>query len=626
MSSDVIIKVVCSPSWDIAAANAWLATIERLHTTLVDKHWLNKLLSMKDHAKSRSACAQMADDLRAHADLAICWNLLAVDPQRPAAMLDSLRNIYDAVSGADANVWPQLFPRLAVMREIARGLHIDEFGSIFHITSMRWLEHKNASAIDSVDGHAAEERPSTSVAVQLLLADSWDSAHAELIAATEMRFEREGQHMPDRLRDRTVERTAMRAMIQLFSDDLLARGAEWAGDLAIAWRMLACHPALPGSFNEVLPPLQQLFNRTIFYSSHDATTVHERLDVWWRAADGRFPDCKDSMFELAFVQHEFAGRTFFGDDDDNDPAAEAPSFLKQAAIAANRRKSQPQRPSVIVMPGAHAEERGLPQAWRDLRDQALPLVVARDVHLTRAALVREFPHAEQAITLLTRDLREHQPVRMQPMILVGEPGGGKSRLVRKLADRVGIYVYRYDGASATDGMFGGTPKAWSNAQPSAPARAIMMSQTANPIVMVDEIEKAGSSSYNGNLWSSMTPFLERETASRYRDGGIDAELDLSHVSHIATANALEPLPGPLRDRFRIVRIPRPTLAHLPALVEQVMLDLASDDDARRFDDPLASDELEIIGRAWAREKFSMRRLQRIVAATLEARDYFAPRH
>jgi ATP-dependent Lon protease len=107
---------------------------------------------------------------------------------------------------------------------------------------------------------------------------------------------------------------------------------------------------------------------------------------------------------------------------------------------------------------------------------------------------------------------------------------------------------------------------------------------------------------------------------------LDAELNLSYVSYIATANSIEDLPGPLRDRFRVVRIPAPTLVHLPVLAASIMRDLAVEDDTRAHDEPLAQDELDVIGRAWTRERFSMRKLQRLVAATLEARDQCAPRH
>lgn len=283
-------------------------------------------------------------------------------------------------------------------------------------------------------------------------------------------------------------------------------------------------------------------------------------------------------------------------------------------------------PSVVVMRAANAVERGLPAAWKEMRDQPVRLVVARDVSDVRNSLQREFPHAHNAVDLLMRDLRDGEPLRMQPSLLVGPPGSGKSRLVRRLAETTKSYVYRFDAASAADGMFGGTPKAWSSAQPSVPARAVLMAQQANPIVMVDEIEKAGTSTHNGNLWNAMIPFVERETAARYRDTGIDAELNLAHVNFIATANELGSVPGPLRDRFRIIRVPSPTLDHLPALAGQVMRDLAYDDEFRENDQPLAPDELAVIGRAWAKEKFSLRKLKRLVEATLETRDFCAPRH
>ncbi|MCS3731544.1 ATP-dependent Lon protease [Bradyrhizobium betae] len=153
----------------------------------------------------------------------------------------------------------------------------------------------------------------------------------------------------------------------------------------------------------------------------------------------------------------------------------------------------------------------------------------------------------------------------------------------------------------------------------------MMSRIANPIAFVDEIDRAGESTYNGNLWSAMLPFLEVTTSRRYREVGIDAELDLSHVLHFSTANSVEKLPSQLRDRFRVIRMPSPTLAYLPALAALIMKELASEGD-RRFDEPLATDELHNIGPVWKRERFSMRKLKRLIEATLEARDACAVRH
>ena len=98
------------------------------------------------------------------------------------------------------------------------------------------------------------------------------------------------------------------------------------------------------------------------------------------------------------------------------------------------------------------------------------------------------------------------------------------------------------------------------------------------------------------------------------------------LNFISTANSTERLPDPLKDRFRIVKVPDPTLAHLPALAANVMKDMAREDEERTHDAPLAGDELKVIGKAWEKAGFSMRKLQTIVQATLVARDECAQRH
>jgi len=80
------------------------------------------------------------------------------------------------------------------------------------------------------------------------------------------------------------------------------------------------------------------------------------------------------------------------------------------------------------------------------------------------------------------------------------------------------------------------------------------------ISAVGEIGKCGewNSEHVGSPTSALLPHLERETSSaRFRDVNLDAELDLSWVNHIATANDVTGRPAPLKDRYRIVRVPLP---------------------------------------------------------------------
>ncbi len=126
-----------------------------------------------------------------------------------------------------------------------------------------------------------------------------------------------------------------------------------------------------------------------------------------------------------------------------------------------------------------------------------------------------------------------------------------------------MYVYRVDGAATHD-------RSAERAR-----RAIMVSRIANPIAFVDEIDRAGEGAYNGNLWSAMLSSLRLRLSGRYR-AGIDAELDLSHVLHCCSANFIETPPSQLKDRFRVIRMPSPTLAHLSTLAAMIMKDLGSE--------------------------------------------------
>lgn len=310
--------------------------------------------------------------------------------------------------------------------------------------------------------------------------------------------------------------------------------------------------------------------------------------------------------------------------DQDDPSEGLPP-----ARAQRKQEDEPtEEPGIVVMPKGKATKlNDYHSEFKTLVDAKLPLRIARDISAARAMLVAEYPHAIGAVDLLLRDLREGEPVRLSPVLLTGPAGAGKTRLVRRLfRDLLGVGVYRYDGGGASDSMFGGSPKAWGNTVPSAPARAVNQIRLSNPVVLIDEIDKAGTSTRNGRLWNVLLPFLERETARVYRDVSLDAELDLSWILHVATANSVEELPAPLKDRYRIVKVEAPRLVDLPALAANVLREFAVENGEEGFAWPLATDEIEVIGRAWEKAGFSIRKLQKIVAGTVAARNATAVRH
>jgi ATP-dependent Lon protease len=397
------------------------------------------------------------------------------------------------------------------------------------------------------------------------------------------------------------------------ADLLFAAGR---GEEALSALMLAADPAEPQSFEIVLPQLAYAIELFWEWPTARVSRPHalQRLGVWWRAARGDFEEDDSSIFWITRLE-------MLDQDDPSDGLPPARELTK------SEQEDEPEEPGIVVMPKDKATKLNNFQfEFKGLVDARLPLVRALDISAVRTQLLAEYPHAATAIGLVLRDLRQGEPVRLRPLLLTGPAGTGKSRLVRRLGDLLGIGVYRYDGSGASDSMFAGSPKGWGNTVPSAPARAVNQMRIANPILLIDEIEKAGTSSRNGRLWDALLPFLERETAGRYRDVSLDAELDLSWVLHIATANSIENLPDPLKDRYRVVRVPLPQLVDLPQLAANVLQELAVEAGEQGLTWPLAGDELEVIGRAWEKAGLSIRQLQKIVAATVEARNVTAVRH
>lgn len=403
-----------------------------------------------------------------------------------------------------------------------------------------------------------------------------------------------------------------------FADLLFAAGH---GEEALAALMLAADPAIPQSLEIVLPQLAYAMEHLWNWPIAGITKDHalQRLSVWWRTARGDLAGDDRSIFLIVWdeilEQHDPAER-------------QPPPASEQAHEETERiRKDTPEASGLVVMAKSKATKLNNYQSeFKDMVDARLPLVVARDLAVVRTTLIAEYPHATITVDLILRPVREGKPVRLNPILLVGPAGSGKSRLVRRTAELLGLPIYRYDGSSASDCMFGGSPKGWGNTVPSAPARAINQMRIANPILMVDEIEKAGTSSRNGRLWDALLPFLERETARCYRDVSLDCELDLSWISHIAIANNVEELPTPLKDRYRMIRVPGPELRHLPQLAAGLLKEVATEVGETGLIPPLAADELIVIARAWERSGLSLRKLQKIIAATLDARNTTAVRH
>jgi ATP-dependent Lon protease len=310
----------------------------------------------------------------------------------------------------------------------------------------------------------------------------------------------------------------------------------------------------------------------------------------------------------------------------------------QKVDAANDPKAAPKAPDNQVAAADHLvvcrlddtamknpKMRELVAPMKAVINTALPLVPVPPLHEVRDKLLFEFPYAEGVIDFALADLVGRTTVRLRPLLLVGDAGGGKSRFGRRLGESLNLNVWRTDASRSDGAVFGGTDKRWYSAEPCHPFLAIAQSKQASPLVLIDELEKASTRTDYGRFWDCLLGFLEPETAARYPDPALQTNLDLSQVSYVATANSLDALPSPLRDRFRIITFPKPTAGDLDALLPAVIADLATERGLdQRWVEPLTGFERDAVAAHW--RGGSVRRLRRVVEIVLRARESAAVRN
>lgn len=278
---------------------------------------------------------------------------------------------------------------------------------------------------------------------------------------------------------------------------------------------------------------------------------------------------------------------------------------------------------LVVVPklnvsGATGGRKDIVKSYEPIGSHALPIIEPTDLPAARSTLLARFPHFVDEVDTI---LRQRRPMRV---LLVGSPGCGKTALARAIGDALGVQSVIYSAGGTADSSFAGTSAQWSTARTSTPLQLVHRARVANPVVILDELEKAGTSRHNGSLVDSLLSFLEPSSARRILDPALEVEVDLSAVSYIATANDLDGVPAPLKDRFKIVRMPDPEWRHVGDLVRNVVDDIASERDLdRRWIGELAQDELELVRKAWP--SGSLRKLRRVVELIIDGRETFLPR-
>ena len=203
------------------------------------------------------------------------------------------------------------------------------------------------------------------------------------------------------------------------------------------------------------------------------------------------------------------------------------------------------------------------------------------------ALFEDLPNFAEVL----EDIRKHlalcvdsnDSIELPPMLLLGEPGIGKTHFARKLAELLGTGFGFVPMSSLTAGwVLSGASSQWKNAKPGKVFDTFLNGDYANPVIVVDELDKAASDGQYDPL-GALYELLEIDTATRFVDEFVELPIDASGAVWLATANDASRIPEPVLNRMAVYEIDAPDEAGARRIAQKIYSEIRNGHDwGRRF--------------------------------------------
>src|SRR5712675_358296 len=213
------------------------------------------------------------------------------------------------------------------------------------------------------------------------------------------------------------------------------------------------------------------------------------------------------------------------------------------------------------------------------------------------ALFDELPNFTRVLEDIRKQLAlcidSNDSVELPPMLLLGAPGIGKTHFARRLAQLLGTGFGFVPMSSLTAGwVLSGASSQWKNAKPGKIFDTFLNGEYANPVIVVDEIDKASADGQYDPL-GALYELLEIETATRFVDEFVELPIDASGAVWLATANDASRIPEPLVNRLTVYEIEAPDAEGAARIAQAIYGEIRNAHDwGRQFPESLSNAALE----------------------------------